>query len=285
MGNWKWLLRIGSLLILLGFFMPAVLVSCNVGFNEPIQSFSLAEVADYVDVPILYVVPALSIVAIILSFLQGESGSRDVALLWGQLGAIVLQLLVLAGTIFSMASEVRRGTYNTIKITPTYGTYLIIGSTVLCLISWIYQKKLLTQPVKAAAVYKGDMEKQQENYLENVVFSPPIPQHEPANVSHQLPSTYPYLLLRSGNYPSRQIQISSDYFSIGRASTSQIHLDDTTVSRNHAVFRYSQGMWFLQDQESSGGTFVNGVRTDAIRLNNGDEIGIGPYRFQFRLDG
>jgi len=282
--KWKWLLRIASLLILLGFFMPAVLVSCNAGYVEPIQSFSLAEIADYVDAPILYIVPIFSIVAIILSFLQGESGSRTVALLWGQLGAVVIQLLTLVVTIISITSEVQIGTYNIVKVTPTFGTFLIIGSAALFLVSWINQKKGLAVPIVATPAYSERLIKEREELAFNRPLSPPYPIEQAVSPPMQPLSTSAYLIVLVGNLPRRQVQITNDAFSIGRATASQLHLEDKTVSRNHAVFRYSQGMWFLQDQESSAGTFVNGIRTYAVRLNDGDEIGIGPYKFQFRLN-
>ena len=85
----------------------------------------------------------------------------------------------------------------------------------------------------------------------------------------------------SGNLPTRRISLPSDYFAIGRGSDNHLQLPDRTVSRTHALIRLAQGVWFLQDQESSGGTFVNGARTPAARLNDGDEIEIGPFRFVF----
>lgn len=282
--KWKWLLRIASLLILLGFFMPAVLVSCNAGFVEPIQSFSLAELAEYVDMPILYIVPIFSIVAIILSFLQDKSGTGAAALLWGQLGAFVLQIITLLITIVSMISQVRSSTYNTVKVTPTFGTFFIVGSAALFLVSWINEKRNLAVPIVAASAYSESLLKEREEFPFNKPLSPPYPPDQvPIPPMQPLPFQA-YLVTLAGNYPSRQVQITNDAFSVGRAFASQLHLEDNTVSRNHAVFRYSQGVWFLQDQESSGGTFVNGVRAYAVRLNDGDEIGIGPYKFQFRLN-
>lgn len=284
MSKWKWLLRIASLLIMLGFFMPAVLVSCNAGFVEPIKSFSLAEIADYVDVPILYILPIFSIVAIVLSFLQDKSGSGAAGLLWGQLAAIVIQLLTLVITIVSMISEVRNNTYNIVKVTPTFGTFFIIGSAALYLFSWISQKRNFSVPKVGPPAYSEVLIQDRESPSINGPQSPPyLPDQVVRAPIEQLPGQ-PYLIVLAGSYPSRQIQISNDSFSMGRTSTNQVHLEDNTVSRNHAVFRYSQGMWFLQDKESSGGTYVNGLRTDAIKLNDGDEIGIGPYRFQFRIN-
>jgi hypothetical protein len=73
----------------------------------------------------------------------------------------------------------------------------------------------------------------------------------------------------------------SDGSIIGRASTCQIRLRDIAVSRQHARLRYSQGGWYLQDLNSSGGTYINGQRIAAQRLKSGDRIRFGSTEFQF----
>ena len=69
---------------------------------------------------------------------------------------------------------------------------------------------------------------------------------------------------------------------IGRNRSSGLFLADTNVSRQHATLRYSQGSWFIQDQSSKGGTYVNGQRLSAARLNPGDRITIGSITIEFR---
>jgi pSer/pThr/pTyr-binding forkhead associated (FHA) protein len=70
---------------------------------------------------------------------------------------------------------------------------------------------------------------------------------------------------------------------IGRGAGNHLQLADLKASRQHARLRFAQGMWFIQDQNSSGGTFVNGQRIQATRLNPGDQITIGDTAFIFRL--
>lgn len=72
-----------------------------------------------------------------------------------------------------------------------------------------------------------------------------------------------------------------DGFVIGRSAASDLRLNDPYVSRQHAQLRYYQGSWFIQDMNSSSGTFVNGVRIQATRLQNGDQIQIGGSIFTF----
>jgi len=286
--KWKWLLRIASLLIVLGFFMPAVLVSCNSELSDltgldASQSMSLVDIADFADQPILYLIPVLAIVAVILSFLQDASRSRAIGFLWAQLVIIILQLLILIITIVTIRQNARNYTLDTVTVTPIFGTFIIVGAGVLYLLSWLYQKNLISS---SPPINGPSNERQDFQPIDYLPPPPAPPLYQPIsvedNAGQQVPSQ-PYLVLISGNFPIRNVQISNDNFSIGRASTNQVHLTDSSVSRIHAVFRYSQNMWFLQDQESSGGTYVNGVRIDAVKLGDNDEIGIGPYRFRFQL--
>lgn len=76
--------------------------------------------------------------------------------------------------------------------------------------------------------------------------------------------------------------------SIGRAADATVCLLNERVSRRHAVVLSRAGQWFLVDQGSSHGTFVNGVRlaSDApAALNSGDLIRIGPWTFRAVLGG
>ena len=54
-----------------------------------------------------------------------------------------------------------------------------------------------------------------------------------------------------------------------------------TVSRNHAVLVERDGEFYVEDQSSLNGTFVNRRRIDSARIENGDELQIGKYRMTF----
>ncbi|MEL7645558.1 MAG: FHA domain-containing protein [Anaerolineaceae bacterium] len=276
MEKWKWLSRAAGLLIVLGFFMPAVLVSCNAGIVEQSQSISFSDIASNFDTPILYLVPILAIAAIVLSLLQKDTDPNVLSFLWGQLAAVLLLVVTLLMTLISLMSRVGQGSYGVIKVTPTFGSFFILGAVILFFVAWINQKNLLGVGTPA----KDFPDANADDY---VLPPPQIPQYAPQEQSQGQQSQQPYLTAISSNIPYKNVRVSFDNFTIGRASTNHLHLQDLSVSRIHAVFRNSQGSWFLQDQESSGGTYVNGSRTDATRLNDGDEIGIGPYRFRFHL--
>jgi len=87
-----------------------------------------------------------------------------------------------------------------------------------------------------------------------------------------------------GEYANRTI-VLQDGMIIGRGSGCGIRLSDPSVSRWHARVRFAQNAWFIQDQGSKGGTFINGQRVNASRLANDDTIQIGNNLFRFLDEG
>ena len=75
--------------------------------------------------------------------------------------------------------------------------------------------------------------------------------------------------------------LDEDEVTVGRDPRSDILLDDSTVSRSHAVFRRVNGQYEVVDAGSLNGTYVNRERTDAGRLQAGDEVQIGKFRLVF----
>jgi len=71
--------------------------------------------------------------------------------------------------------------------------------------------------------------------------------------------------------------------SIGRNVNNTIFVEDDFVSANHAMLTFRGRSWFVEDQGSTNGTYVNGHRIDRpVALSFGDELSIG--RVRMRLD-
>jgi hypothetical protein len=62
---------------------------------------------------------------------------------------------------------------------------------------------------------------------------------------------------------------------IGRRATADIVLDDSTVSRRHALVLDRGGGAVIADDRSLNGVFVNGERVREAPLRHGDEVRIG----------
>jgi len=92
----------------------------------------------------------------------------------------------------------------------------------------------------------------------------------------------PALVVRSGGGRSGEtFAPQSGQTTIGRSPDCGIFLDDVTVSRKHALLEQREGRWFVEDQGSLNGTFVNRKRVDSAELSDGDELQIGKYRLTF----
>jgi len=68
---------------------------------------------------------------------------------------------------------------------------------------------------------------------------------------------------------------------IGRNPESDIFLDDITVSRNHAQLIRKPDGFYIQDQGSLNGTYVNRVRVETQKLSDGDQLQIGKYKLTY----
>jgi FHA domain len=71
--------------------------------------------------------------------------------------------------------------------------------------------------------------------------------------------------------------------SIGRNVNNTIYVEDDFVSATHAMLTFRGRSWFIEDQGSTNGTYVNGHRIDRpVALSFGDELTFG--RVRMRLD-
>jgi pSer/pThr/pTyr-binding forkhead associated (FHA) protein len=93
----------------------------------------------------------------------------------------------------------------------------------------------------------------------------------------------PRIVIHESDHGSRVFELTSDRpISIGRAKSSDIMLDDASVSRMHAVIRATiDGQWQILDRGSANGVTVNGATKKEAILRPNDEIIIGVYRLRF----
>ena len=71
------------------------------------------------------------------------------------------------------------------------------------------------------------------------------------------------------------IPIGTEVIHIGRGLNADLHLDETSVSRRHAILVPRVAGARVLDDRSSNGTFVNGRRVQQADLTNGDVIVVG----------
>lgn len=108
---------------------------------------------------------------------------------------------------------------------------------------------------------------------------------EEFNVLKDLSKDSGMLISLAGPGKGARFLLDTDCITIGRDSTSEIFLDDVTVSRKHCqILRVKNGSlttFEILDLKSLNGTYVNAVSKVKTSLNHGDEVQVGKYRLTF----
>ena len=105
----------------------------------------------------------------------------------------------------------------------------------------------------------------------------PLTQEDLQTISRLADDTALLIATRGALSGSRYL-LDEDEVTVGRDPRADILLDDSTVSRQHAVFRRENCAYTVIDAGSLNGTYVNRQRVDKATLKNGDEIMIGKFR-------
>lgn len=88
------------------------------------------------------------------------------------------------------------------------------------------------------------------------------------------------LLVLKGAGRGNRFMVGKSGSTIGRATNSDIFLDDITVSRKHATISFEQ-VFNFSDAGSLNGSYLNNERISTSVLKSGDEIQIGKFHLVF----
>ena len=97
-------------------------------------------------------------------------------------------------------------------------------------------------------------------------------------VGEQPTHTYAITLARADGAGERRRFVDRPLLFLGRERACEIRFDaesERGVSKRHARIRYAGRCFLVEDLESTGGTYVNGVRTAASVLRPGDIVELG----------
>lgn len=78
-----------------------------------------------------------------------------------------------------------------------------------------------------------------------------------------------------------EIMLDKTVLTVGRAASNDIVIDNLAVSSFHARIVNENGVFTLEDLNSTNGSFVNDRRISQITLNNNDSIMIGKHTLLF----
>ncbi len=85
-----------------------------------------------------------------------------------------------------------------------------------------------------------------------------------------------------GWFSGETFHTSGDNTLIGRSPGCQIQIEDPAVSKQHARLYTSEGKWFIEDLNSSNGTYLNSHSIQKPKsLKPNDVIRVGTHSFRF----
>ena len=82
----------------------------------------------------------------------------------------------------------------------------------------------------------------------------------------------------------KEVQVTKDRTSLGRRPYNDIVIDNLAVSGEHAVLQMVGSDVFIEDLNSTNGTYINGKAVKKQLLAHNDTIEIGKYKIKYLLD-
>ena len=82
----------------------------------------------------------------------------------------------------------------------------------------------------------------------------------------------------------KEVQITKDKITLGRRPYNDIVIDNLAVSGEHAVLQMVGADVFIEDLNSTNGTYINGKAVKKQLLSHNDTVEIGKYKIKFIVD-
>jgi len=92
------------------------------------------------------------------------------------------------------------------------------------------------------------------------------------------------ILLKFNDKVLKTIETDKDTITIGRNADNDIPIDNLSVSKRHATIRYAGGEYFIEDENSTNGTYLNEKLVLKSALAHKDHITIGKHTIEVLFD-
>ena len=83
------------------------------------------------------------------------------------------------------------------------------------------------------------------------------------------------LILSLDGQVMAEYNMNKERYTVGRLPDNDIRIDNPAVSGHHSLVINILNDSFLEDLNSTNGTYVNGVRVETARLSSGDHLKVG----------
>src|SRR5689334_25417741 len=92
------------------------------------------------------------------------------------------------------------------------------------------------------------------------------------------------LVVSLDNVVIKEVPITKDRTTLGRRPYNDIVIDNLAVSGEHAVLTSTGNDIYIEDLNSTNGTYINGKAVKKQLLSNNDVVEIGKYRIKYMAD-
>lgn len=171
---------------------------------------------------------------------------------------------------------------------------MLLAAVVVLIFALRRQQQAELEPaiVRVDPTIGGDPYRFPDSVTEREPFSPPALTPAPAPTagpvveprpSQPRPTPVAWFVVTEGPDKGREFQIVRAEMRIGRGSDTDVHLEDGTVSREHATLRWEQGEYYLYDLGSLNTAKVNGRPASKARLQDNDQVSLGNTTLVFKI--
>ncbi|MBM4386838.1 MAG: FHA domain-containing protein [Deltaproteobacteria bacterium] len=136
---------------------------------------------------------------------------------------------------------------------------------------FFWKKKKENQPARAAqdAAVQDESEKTQAINIESFA-------------DDRSKDVVGWIVAMDGALKGKDFRLVSGKNTIGTSADSDIVITDQYISSHHAIIRFDDNQFMLQDLDSTNGTFINGKKIVRAELIDNDTIKMGRTKFRFK---
>ena len=272
-------------LIIVCFFLPWVMVSCS---GQQLAEFSGWELATGPEIntgfgveradatPTAFLIPLFAIAILVLAWRSSQKQHLSGVDRYGLIVLGALPLILMWIQFLGAQSEAASQGFRMESRIGWWGTVIgLLGIAAGGAINW--KGGTLDWPKSGAPL----LEKSGASVapVNERMLSPPSGRVPDLDIESGLLGA---LVVTGGNLKGQRFTIYQNNVLIGRTSESDVRIQDPAISRRHARLRYARGQWFIQDQDSASGVYVNEARVSATRLQTGDILRLGETKMRFQ---
>ncbi|MEN8130847.1 MAG: AAA family ATPase [Pseudomonadota bacterium] len=144
------------------------------------------------------------------------------------------------------------------------------------ILAFVEGQQTVSVELMEEAIMELDWEPYTERLLKNTNYVPKELQNEIHN--------FPSLIVYRGNKLLEEHFLSKEIMTLGRMPKNDIVIDEKVVSGHHAKIITVQGTSFIEDLDSTNGTFVNSERVTKRLLRHGDAISLARVKLKYVSD-